>query len=210
MRRLGGWLLVLVGLVLAGSGAAAAVVIGPDDGVESKTEHIDSPGAAIVTGPGAIEYAGPTLRLDVTSQNGPVFVGVGSEVDVEDFVSDVSHTEVDEIDLPSDIQKSFVRGSQAFLAEGPDLDWWVESATGEHAEVEFTLPDEPVSVVVMNADGASSVVVDVKAAVSVRGVFWGAVAMIVVGLGLLILGVLALRRGRPRREPDVDTPTEGR
>lgn len=203
MRKLGGWLLVLLGVLLAASGTAAAIIIGPDDALDDSGQRIESAGAAIVTGPGAIEYAGPTLLLDVTSQNGPVFVGVGAQVDVQDFVSTATRTQIDEIDFPSDLHESTVDGSQDYLAEGPDLDWWLSSATGEHAVLQFALPDHPVSVVVMNQDGASDVVVDVQAGLEIPGVFWGAIAVTVIGIGVLIIGVLMLRRGRsrPGQEP---------
>lgn len=210
MRRFGGWLLVVVGLILTVAGAAAAVLIGPDDAIDSGTEHIESPGAAIVTDRGLIEFAGPTLVLEVSSQSGPVFVGVGSEVDVADLVSDVSRTQIDQVDVGSGVETSLIRGSQDFLAVGPDLDWWLESDTSQQARVEFPLPDRPVSVLVMNADGASPVVVDVEAAVEIRGAFWGVVAVGLVGVGLLIFGLLMLRQGRRRRRADKaaspDTP----
>ena len=52
----------------------------------------------------------------------------------------------------------------------------------------------------MNEDGAADVVVDVQAALEIPGAFWGAIASGVVGIGLLIIGILFLRRGHAQRE----------
>lgn len=200
LRRLGGWLLVVVGVLMAVAGAAGAIFVGPDNAVRSGTRQLQSDGAAIVTGPGAIDWAGPTLRLEARSSAGPVFIGVGNEVDVADLVADVTRTQVDEITLPGgDLRTSQVPGSQDFLPDVESLDWWVEKSDGEVAVVVLTLPEQPMSIVVMNADGSSPVDVEVAAEVSIRGLFWGLLAIAVIGLGLLNLGALILIRGRAKR-----------
>ena len=161
LRRLGGWLLVVVGGLLALAGAVGAIVVGPDNAVQSDLWQLESPGAAIVTAPGVIDFAGPTLRLEAKSSEGPVFIGVGAQVDVEDLTSDLTYTQIDEIAWPDgELQTSEVQGSQDLLADVPDFDWWFESSEGDIAVVDFALPEDPVSVVVMNADGSAPVDVE--------------------------------------------------
>lgn len=200
MRRLAGWALVFAGFLAAAVGIVAAVVVGPDDAISSGVRRLTSSGAAIVTAPGAITYAGPTVSIDVTSAGGPVFVGVGREVDVADLVADTSRTEVDQVSVPWSIRSSAAKGSSTALPDVSGLDWWLASDSGSDASVVFGLPDEPISVLVMNADGSPAVDVDVTAAVSVAGFFWGALALLVLGVGLELSGFLVLRR-RPTASP---------
>jgi hypothetical protein len=200
-------LLATLGGLLAIAGTVGAIVVGPDNAVQSEVRHLESPGAAIVTAPGAIDFAGPTLRLEAKSSAGPVFIGVGAQVDVEDMTSDLTYTRINEIALrDGELQTTEVQGSQDLLAEVASLDWWVESSEGDIAVVAFALPDDPVSVVAMNADGSAPVDVVVAAELSIRGLFWGLLAAALIGVGLLNLAVLSLLRGRARRR--VNEPAE--
>ena len=200
LRRLGGWLLVVVGLLMAIAGAGSAIIVGPDNAVQSGIRQLASPGAAIVTGPGVIEYTGPTLRLEARSSAGPVFLAVGSEVDVQDLMADVTRTQVDDIDpMTGDLQTSEIAGGQDLLVDVAELDWWIESSEADVAVVDFSLPKQPVSVVMMNADGSAPVHVELAAEVSIRGLFWGLLAAALIGIGVLNLGVLVLFRARARR-----------
>ena len=197
MRRVGGWVLAVIGGLLAVGGLAGAVVVGPDDAIGTGTHHLESAGGAIVSAPGALDVAGPTLRLDVESAGGDVFVGVGREVDVADLVGDVSRTEVDGLGLRSDPRQSAVEGDVDALAAGDaGLDWWVATGTGQPAEVSLVLPEQRMSLVVMNADGSAGVDVEVTAAVSIAGLFAGTIAAVVVGVGLALTGGLLLTRRR--------------
>lgn len=209
LRRLGGWLLVVVGLLFAVAGTAAAVVVGPDNQVDAGTSKVSSPGAAVVTAPGVIGIAGPTVRLEATSSAGEVFLGAGAEVDVRDLVAAVTRTQVDDVTMPGgDLKTSEVQGDADFLAGVPDLDWWLESDAGDPAVIEFPLPDKPISVVLMNADGSAPVAADVSVALSVPGLFWGMIALLVLGIGLLLFGWLVLRRARALRRTEPDKSAE--
>ena len=88
---------------------------------------------------------------------------------------------------------------RASSADAAELDWWMESSEGDVAVVAFSLPEKPVSVVVMNADGSSPVQVEWQRRSPSADCSGASSPSALVGIGLLNLGVLMLFRARARR-----------
>lgn len=196
MRRVAGWLLVLLGALLVLLGCTAAVVVGPDDEVASGPHSFASDGTAIVTAPEAIQYAGPTVRITVASSSDrPLFVGLAHDVDVRDYLAGSAYTRVDTLDLPWDTTTSRVDGQGTPDRPPAKLDWWLVSDTGPgEAAMTFTLLDDSVDVVVTNADLRPHLRVHVTATVLRPGAFVGGLAAALAGLGLAAVGGVLVGR----------------
>lgn len=197
MRRIGGWLLALLGVAALAAGAIVAVTFGPDDTVTLGPHQLSSTGAALISAPGAISYAGPTLQVTAALErpNARVFIGVGHDVDVRDYLSEATYTQIDEVSLPWRTSTSEVPGRAASVSDPTALTWWLTSASGRGAAtVTFPLPAAAIDVVVIDVDGATGFTTDVTVSVISQGAFVGAAALLVGGVGLLVVGSLVLRR----------------
>jgi hypothetical protein len=200
VRRTGGWLLVLLGVLLVLLGCTAAVVFGPDNEVASGPHPFASDGTAIATAPEAIQYAGPTVRITLVSSSGrPLFVGLAHDVDVHDYLAGSAYTRVDTLDLPWETTSSRVGGQHAPGRRPAALDWWLVSDTGPgKTSVTFTLPNDSVDVVVTNADLRPRLRVQATVTVLRPGVFVGGLAAVLAGLGIAAVGVVLVGRVRAR------------
>lgn len=205
-RRVVGWALAVIGIVFVLAGVAVAAVVGTDSAVSSGTHRLTSSGFAIVTGDDALHRTGPTVTLTVsTPDGGPVFVGLGNAVDVHDYLADSAVTRVDSFSLPWDVATSEVPGNAAPAADPRDLDWWLVSGSGDGStSIDFPLPDEVVDVVIMDPDRARGLVADIAVAVEIPGLFAGAIAVAVFGLGLVLAGFAVLRRRRGDDSAPID------
>jgi hypothetical protein len=191
MRRLVALIVVGVGAMAVVLGVAAAIVFGPDDKIISGPHALHSNGVAVVTGPAAIRYYGLTVQVDVHARQprDRVFVGIGRSVDVADYLRRSTYTRIDSVRLPWKVDATVVRGSRSPQAPPTGLDLWLDSRSGHRtASITSTLPDAPVAVVVMNADGSSGVDVTADLAVAERGMFVGGLAVAFAGAGVGALG----------------------
>ncbi len=204
MRRAGSWVVLLLGVVLMIVGAAGAIAFGPDDRLTSGRHPLSSPGIAVVTAPAALGYSGPTVELTVTRDaSEPVFLGVGYDVDVQDYLTDAAYTQVDSVGVPLDMTTSEVTGAGLPDDRPGDLDWWLVSDSGRgSAKVTFPLPDSAVDVVAMDPALRPGLDVTVTAEVVQPGAFVGGLAVSVGGVGLVLVGWMlmsSLRSPRTRR-----------
>jgi hypothetical protein len=201
MRRLFGWLLLLLGSVAAIVGVAVVVVFGPDSRLTLGPHRLAASGSALVTAPRVLPYAGPTLTLTGTTPNGarPLFIGVGDDVDVRDYLSGTAYTRIDSLSLPWHVQVSTLRGTGGQPANPRDLSWWLTSSVHPGgATVTLPLPDAPVDIVIMELPGTSHTrgfAVDVRVAIGIPGSFAGGLALLVAGGGLLAAGWAVRRAG---------------
>jgi hypothetical protein len=212
MRRLVALIVVAVGALAVVLGVAAAIVFGPDDKITSGPHALQSNGVAVVTRPAAIRYYGLTVQVDVhaTRSRDRVFVGIGRSVDVADYLRRSTYTRIDSVGLPWKAATTVVHGSRSPEAPPTDLDVWLDSQSGHRAaSITSTLPDAPVAVVVMNADGSSGVHVTTDLSVAERGMFVGGLATAVAGVGVGALGWV-LRTPRTRTVTGDETAGHGR
>jgi hypothetical protein len=199
MRRLGGLALVALGLLGVLVGVALAVAFGPDDRMGTGQHRLSTPGRAIVTAPEALAYSGPTVQLRVTSTDPQreLFLGVGHDVDVQDFLADTPRTRIDTIEIPWRVSTTPVPGDGFPKGDPQDVGWWIADERGRgHAVLTWRLPDTAADVVILGTDGTRGLTVDVTAAVVAPGVFVVGLALVVLGLGVVVFG-WALRSSRP-------------
>jgi hypothetical protein len=190
VRRLGGLALIALGVLSVLVGCLLAVVFGPDDRVGTGPHRLTSAGPAITTAPGALAYSGPRVQLTVTSaeRGRDLFVGVGHDVDVRDFLADTPYARVDTIDIPWRVSLTRVPGDGVPRAAPEKLAWWTAEAQGRgRAVLTWRLPDSASDVVVVGR-GSGGLTVDVSAALLLPGVFVVGLAAAVIGLGVGVFG----------------------
>ncbi|GAA1548302.1 hypothetical protein GCM10009804_00800 [Kribbella hippodromi] len=195
-----GLLLALAGLVATAAGAVAAFwLVGPDNTISTSARGLTSTGVAVVTAPALLDRHGPTLHVTATGDK-PLFVGIGQDLDVSDYLSGAEHTRLTRFDPPRTFGTQEMRGRTNKLTPPGDLDWWVaQSATGTQS-VSWPIQDGKYDVVVMNADGTPAVNAQVSFGIQVHRLF--GICLLVLGAGILVLAVgltLILRR-RPAEQ----------
>ncbi|HWD78862.1 MAG TPA: hypothetical protein VG497_08270, partial [Kribbella sp.] len=195
-----GLLLALSGLAAAVAGAVAAFwLVGPDNTITTPSRQLASTGLAVVSAPSLLDRHGPTLHVSATGDK-PLFIGVGQDLDVRDYLSGAAHTQVVRVDLPATFGTQDVRGHTNKLTPPGELDWWVaQSATGAQS-LSWPVQDGRYDVVVMNADGSPAVGADVTFGIQVHRLF--GICLLVLGAGVLLVAVGLWLLRRRRRTPE--------
>jgi len=206
-----GLLLTLAGLVVTLAAAFAAFwLVGPDNTITTGSRQFSSQGLAVITAPNLLDRHGPTLHVTATGDR-PVFVGVGQDLDVANYLADAAHTRVIRYDPPVTFSTQEMRGRSTKLTPPGELDWWVAQAGGSGTQsVAWPIQDGRYDVVVMNADGTPAVGADVRFGVEVHRAF--GICLLVLGAGILVLtlGLMLTFRRRTAAVPAaalVATPT---
>ena len=147
-----------------------------------------------------------TVRLTVTSSTAsPVFVGIGPQGDVDRYLADVAHAEVDRVRLrPFRADYSVQSGGAPRVSPGR-LQFWAASAQGAGTQrLEWKLESGRWAVVIMNADGSRGVGADVAVGVKANwvlpvafGLLGGFSLLLVIGAVLLVVGAAGLGRRVP-------------
>jgi len=201
-----GLLLALTGLVATVAGAVAAFwLVGPDNTVSTSSRELASNGLAVVTAPTLLDRHGPTLHVTASGDK-PLFIGVGQDLDVRDYLSGAAHTRVIRFDPPDAFGTQDMRGGNRKLTPPGQLDWWVAQSAPGSQSISWPLQDGPYSVVVMNADGTPAVGAQVSFGIQVHRLF--GICLLVLGAGVLILalGLALMFRRRTRATATADEP----
>ncbi|MEJ1107129.1 MULTISPECIES: hypothetical protein [unclassified Kribbella] len=198
-----GLLLTLAGLVVTLAGAVAAFwLVGPDNTITTGSRQFTSQGLAVITAPDLLDRHGPTLHVTATGDR-PLFVGVGQDLDVANYLAGTAHTRLIRFDPPASYGTQEMRGRSAKLMPPGELDWWVAQAGGSGQQsVAWPIQDGRYDVVVMNADGTPAVGADVRFGVEVDRAF--GICLLVLGAGILVLTLgllLTFRRRSPAAAP---------
>jgi hypothetical protein len=132
-----------------------------------------------------------TARLEVSSADTDVFVGIARERDTTAYLGGVQRTIV--TDVGSGSAPTIQTGASAPSSPPGEQDFWTAQASGSGTQ---SLTWSPAAgnwvLVVMNADGSAGVSVDARLGATVPalgGLAWGLLAA---GLFLALLGVLAI------------------
>jgi len=196
----GGILLLLVALVVAGAGGTAiwASTDKDSDGYHSSGLHrFHSPTHAITTkdidlATSVPEWLLGKIRIEARpAREAPVFVGIGHKDDVDRYLAGVGHDVVTDVSFdPFRVDYDRRPGTVAAngLEENPEppasQTFWVASAHGPGTQVlTWEVDSGTWSVVLMNADGSPGVDARVKAGAEIPYALW-------IGLGVLVLGIL--------------------
>ncbi len=107
-----GLLLSLAGLVVTVAGAVAAFwLVGPDNTISTSARELTSEGLAVITAPDLLDRHGPTLHVTATGDK-PLFVGVGQDLDVRDYLAGAAHTRLIRFDPPATFGTQDMRGRE--------------------------------------------------------------------------------------------------
>jgi hypothetical protein len=143
-----------------------------------------------------------------------LFIGVGPEAAVAQYLGSVAHASVQDIDFdPFRVEYFPIAGG---APQGPPTEqrFWAASASGVGTQtLTWKVREGDWSVVLMNADGSRSVVADIDVGAKLSFLLWVAIGLLLGGVlvvgGSTALIVLAARRRQPPPAPPV-SPTAGR
>jgi hypothetical protein len=139
-------------------------------------------------------------KIKVTAESRddkPLFVGIARTSDVEDYLSGVPYTTVDDVEV-SPFSADYTRHSGDRHPASPEhAGIWAASNEGTgHQTIDWQIEDGDWSVVVMNADGSLGVDADVSAGADIPfldELGWSAIGSgafaLVVAIGLIALAV---------------------
>lgn len=213
--------LVAVGLLVGGGALVWAHTTQRDaDGfLESPTYDLETAGYALTSAdvdiasrpghwwPGDLA----DVRFEAAAADGaPVFVGIGPSDAVDGYLGDVARDEVTELEGRLTVEYRSFSGEAPATVPG-DQSFWVASSEGAGVQsVSWDVAAGEWSVVVMNADASSDVMVAVTAGASIGILFGVGIGMLIFGLVLGIgaagLLVAATRPARELEEAGVPTP----
>jgi len=209
-RTVGGWALIVLGCAGALVGLAMAILLGPDGRRTTGPHPVPVEGSVLVTGPKALDWV--DVRVDILAEvpaSKPVFVGMASTVDVDDYVKGVQHVEISRFSTPWQPELRDVAGEQLTVRGAPTaLDWWLaESAGLGGANLSVTLPDEPVSLAVVAIGSSNLSGLNITLAYGIKGGFYKGIGLLLVGAGAMLAGRMVLRGDHALEEgfaPDAD------
>jgi hypothetical protein len=191
--------LIGLALLLGGLAVIAAYVFERDDDgyFTSDRERLESATFAIMTedidlGADAMDWAPDGVLGDVRIRvegDKPVFVGVGSDTNVDRYLGNVAHDEL--IDFDGDDPDFALHQGRAPRSGPADQGFWVAEGEGS-GEQSLTWDAEfgRWTAVVMNADAARGVDVEADVGVKLGWAIWAGLGMLVVGL-LMSAGAVA-------------------
>jgi hypothetical protein len=193
--------LIGLALLVAGIAVLVAYAFGRDDDgyFNSDRKQLDSATYAITTGDidlgaGEFDWAPDKLlgnvRVQVEGQKA-VFVGIGSDDDVDRYLGNVAHGEL--IDFHGGHPAFDVHQGRAPRTPPDDQDFWVAKSEGS-GEKGLTWDAEfgRWTAVVMNADAARGVDVEADAGVKLGWAIWAGLGMFVVGLLMSVGAVVVI------------------
>jgi len=191
----------LIGLALLLAGIALIVVyaFGRDDGYfNSDRKELRSATYAITTGEidlGAdeLDWAPDGIlgkvRVQVDSKK-PVFVGIGSNEEVDRYLGNVAHDEL--TDFNDDRPQFDLRRGGPLRTPPRKQGFWVARAEGPGEQtVTWDAEFGRWTAVVMNANGARGIAVEAEAGIKLDWVIWAGIGILAVGL-LMTGGAVAL------------------
>ena len=192
--------LIGLALLLGGIAVLVAYAVGRDDGYfTSDREQLDSETYAITTEDIDLnvdeadwvpdEILGD-VRIRVEGAQ-PVFVGIGTDSDVDRYLGDVGRDEL--IDFDGGEPEFDLHEGGAPRTPPGDGDFWVAYAEGS-GEQELTWDAEfgRWTAVVMNADAAPGIDVEADAGVKLGWAIWAGLGMLVIGLVMTVGAVVVI------------------
>jgi hypothetical protein len=205
----------LIGLALLAGGIAVLAAYAferDDDGYfTSDRERLNSATYAITSedidlGEEAIDWAPDEVlgdvRIQVESER-PVFVGIGPDGDVADYLDDVGYDEL--VDFEGDDAKFEPHGGGRPRAAPANQDFWVAESQGP-GEQALTWDAEfgRWTAVIMNADASRGVDVEADVGVKLGWAIWAGLGLVAVGLVMSAgaVAVILLIGRRAQRAPD--------
>ncbi len=214
--------LIALGALFAGGALLWAHETLRDEGgfFNSPSYHLEAAGAAIVADgidlashpgdwwPSRVEA---TARLDVQASTGSaIFVGIGSQEDVDSYLQGVAHSVVRRLgDRWNDVRLEEEPGSSPALAPA-DAGIWAASMQGEGEQtLTWDLQPGKWAVVMMNADGSEPVSVTAIAAMRIPVLYPISIGLLAAGVLLAAIAALLLVAATRSVRPAELSPAAG-
>ena len=220
-----GGLLVLSALGLLASGVAFIVgyAIERDDDryFDATLDRLSTGMAAITTGevdlradPGppdrVLDFVDFSVRIRATGigQGSELFIGIGPEADVENYLKGVARDEIRDVDSDGDPEYRRIPGTEMPVPPA-ERGFWVASASGAGTqELIWEFSEGRWAVVLMNADASPGVLAEVTVGIRSGALLPIAISILVAGALLLVAAVVIIvvaARGARRGESVVDS-----
>src|SRR6218665_1794870 len=141
---------VAVGTMLLVVGAAAAIVVGPDDTASLPATTVQGAHVAL-TDQALFPYRNATLHVAATNTGGSVFVGATNPIDAESYLQGVTLLRVTQVSLADGLGGPVHREAFSVPAVSPETTtFWDESAHGRGEQsIDVSLEGEAISVAVV-------------------------------------------------------------
>jgi hypothetical protein len=187
----------------------------PTERYDVATRAITSPGLNVLVDEELpdvlpVDSAGRLLLRGTSASGQQIFIGIGPQEDVARYLENVRHSEITELkSYPFRVQYREVPGDAVPAAPGAQSFWSTSSQGTGTQQIEWDLRSGRWAVVVMNADGAAPVSVDLQAGVRSDllwpvfiGLLIGGIALLAVGVPLIVAGAAGLgKHGPPPHYP---------
>jgi len=199
--------LILLGLFLTLGGLALLAFVGVDGTFTTPQLTVTSDANAIVFDSILVERDLPAtgdfaarIGIDVTSDKGDVFVGIGPARDVARYLRGVAVDQAIELDFPSDQLKTTTIPGERRPATPGEQDFWAAQDEGSgDRSVDWTLDRGDWTLVVMNADGSPGLTVHGAATIDVPALGGVTIGFLVGAILALVGGIwLVVTAGRAR------------
>ncbi|MGE3961949.1 MAG: DUF4389 domain-containing protein [Dehalococcoidia bacterium] len=177
----------------------------PTERFASEARAITSEDADILIDREAAEWLPSDLaevRFRAEGVSGPVFIGIGPEDEVHDYLAGVSRSVVTNVDYGRrfDVDYRDIPGD-AEPSPPSEQDFWVVQAAGDGVQtVEWELESGRWTVVLMNADGSPGVAAELSAGgqssllpVAIFVLLVLGILFLLGGAGLILLGAIGIR-----------------
>lgn len=207
-RGIAAFILVVVGLVVGGVGAAGAAVtlVAADQMARDDDGFLTSPRERLTTDGFAITSEDAHLQTDETLERLPdavigdvrlsadaaggteVFVGIGAAADVRTYLAGVQHDTLVEVQDGEPVYRS--TPGEAPASPPTEQTFWVAEASGIEPALTWAPAEGDWSAVVMNADGSAAIDVDVSAGAEVPVLSTAIAVLFVVAALLFLLGAV--------------------
>ncbi len=150
-----------------------------------------------------------TVRIRAKAEKN-AFIGIGSQTDVDRYLSGVAHDEVTKVNY-GPFSASYRRSPGSAAPEAPNGEsFWVAKSTGEGTQTLTWTPKQGAwAVVVMNADATPAVNANIALGLRVSFLGWiisalsiGGIVALLIGTALIIAGAVRSRFPSARSVPD--------
>ncbi|HKX68788.1 MAG TPA: DUF4389 domain-containing protein [Intrasporangium sp.] len=183
-------------------------------------DRLQSEGAAVTTGESVIDFRGPAglvdwIDLDFRFRATPVggqeaFVGVAPTDALNGYLGDVARDEAVIVNWNGTVRYRHVPGTSAAVDPPASQDFWVAQATGPGTQELTWTPDTGRwSAAFLNASGEPGVAMNVQAAVRSGALLGIAIALVVAGLVLAVIGTILVVHAVSNRTPSPGMPYGG-
>ncbi|MGB3676546.1 MAG: hypothetical protein WA988_19110 [Candidatus Nanopelagicales bacterium] len=209
-----GAILIVVGIGAGGVGGTLAALTGPDAAISGDAGTVNGNGYALVFNEFTINTAGgeealkriAEFRMGATSRNGnELFLGIAPAEDVNNYLRTTAREIVS--DLSDGTARVVPVPGNTVPAKPSEQTFWTAQSQGMSPTISLATSGANQTLVIMNADAAQQVSVDVTIGIESATLFPIGLALVFVGVLFLVLGIwLVVVAFRPKSDQSPPAP----